>query len=140
MNDRSRSEALLQRARRCTPGGVHSNVRLDGPPLFFARGEGAWLWDVDGNDYVDYLLGQGPAFLGHNPGPVAEAVELACRRGMVFGAQHLLEVEASELFCEMVGWAETVRFGSSGTEVVQAALRAARAATGRRRFVRFEGH
>jgi glutamate-1-semialdehyde 2,1-aminomutase len=115
-------------------------VRLDAPPMFFARGEGAWLWDVDGNDYVDYLLGQGPAFLGHAPPAVTEAVERACRTGMVFGAQHPLEIEASELFCEMVGWAEMVRFGSSGTEVVQAAIRAARAATGRRLFVRFEGH
>jgi glutamate-1-semialdehyde 2,1-aminomutase len=108
--------------------------------MFFTRGDGAWLWDVDGNDYVDYLLGQGPAFLGHAPSGVAEAVERACRNGMVFGAQHALEVEASELLCEMVGWADMVRFGSSGTEVVQAALRAARAATGRRTFVRFEGH
>ncbi|MGH9243743.1 MAG: aspartate aminotransferase family protein [Acidimicrobiales bacterium] len=140
MSDLSRSEALLERARRCTPGGVHSNVRLDGPSVFFARGEGAWLWDVDGNDYVDYLLGQGPAFLGHAPIRVAEAVERACRRGMVFGAQHPLEVEVSERLCDMVGWADMVRFGSSGTEVVQAALRAARAATGRRRFIRFEGH
>jgi glutamate-1-semialdehyde 2,1-aminomutase len=136
----SESDALLARARRCTPGGVHSNVRLDAPPMFFARGKGAWLWDVDGNDYVDYLLGQGPAFLGHAPEPVLEAVEKACRTGMVFGAQHHLEVAASELFCSLVGWADMVRFGSSGTEVVQAALRAARAATGRRRFVRFEGH
>ncbi len=140
MRDRSRSEPLLERARRCVPGGVHSNVRLDAPPMFFARGEGAWLWDVDGNDYVDYLLGQGPAFLGHAPPAVTDAVERACRTGMVFGAQHPLEIEASELFCDMVGWAEMVRFGSSGTEMVQAAIRAARAATGRRLFVRFEGH
>jgi glutamate-1-semialdehyde 2,1-aminomutase len=137
---RTESEALDKRARQVAPGGVHSNVRLDGPHIFFARGEGAWLWDVDGNDYVDYLLGQGPAFLGHAPPSIVEAVEKACRGGMVFGGQHQLEVEASERLCEMLGWADMVRFGSSGAEVVQAALRCARAATSRRRFIRFEGH
>ncbi|HSI92482.1 MAG TPA: aspartate aminotransferase family protein [Jiangellaceae bacterium] len=140
MRSRNRSVELFERARRTIPGGVHSNIRLDGPPMFFTRGEGAWLWDADGNDYVDYLLGQGPAFLGHAPAAVTAAVERACRNGMVFGAQHPLEIEASELICDLVGWAELVRFGTSGTEVVQAALRAARAATGRRLFVRFEGH
>jgi glutamate-1-semialdehyde 2,1-aminomutase len=131
---------LAARAKERAPGGVHSNVRLDGPPIFFDRGEGAWLWDVDGNDYVDYLLGQGPAFLGHAPEPVLQAVERECRRGMVYGAQHPLEIDAAERLCAMLSWAEQVRFGSSGTEMVQAALRLARAATGRRRFVRFEGH
>ncbi|MDP8958276.1 MAG: aminotransferase class III-fold pyridoxal phosphate-dependent enzyme [Actinomycetota bacterium] len=137
---RDQSEQLFERARRRAPGGVHSNVRLSGPPIFFSHGEGAWLWDVDGHDYVDYLLGQGPAFLGHAPPQVLQAVERASRRGLVFGAQHPLEVEAAERLCAMLGWAEMVRFGSSGTEMVQAALRLARAATGRRRFVRFEGH
>lgn len=140
MRDRNRSVELFEKARRYIPGGVHSNVRLDAPPIFFTRGEGAWLWDADGNDYVDYLLGQGPAFLGHAPPAVMEAVEQACRAGVVFGAQHPLEIEASELICGLVGWVDMVRFGASGTEVVQAALRAARAATGRRLFVRFEGH
>ncbi|MFQ5966775.1 MAG: aspartate aminotransferase family protein [Acidimicrobiia bacterium] len=135
-----RSAELSSRARRRVPGGVNSNVRLDGPPIFFERGQGAWLWDVDGNDYVDYLLGQGPAFLGHAPRRILEAVEQACRKGMVYGAQNALELEAAERMCEMLGWAEMVRFGSSGTEMVQAALRLARAITGRRQFVRFEGH
>jgi glutamate-1-semialdehyde 2,1-aminomutase len=127
-------------AERHIPGGVNSNVRLDGPSVFFARGKGPWLWDIDGNDYVDYLLGQGPAFLGHAPADVVDAVEAACRGGMVYAAQHPLEVEAAELMCRAIGWADMVRFGSSGTEVVQAAIRLARAATGRREFVRFEGH
>jgi glutamate-1-semialdehyde 2,1-aminomutase len=134
------SEILLDRALRRLPGGVNSNVRLDTPPIFFARGQGAWLWDVDGNDYVDYLLGQGPAFLGHAPASVAAAVERACRDGMVFAGRHPDEVEAAELLCEVLGWADMARLGASGTEMVQAALRLARAATGRRRFVRFEGH
>lgn len=134
------SERLSAAARRHIPGGVNSNVRLDGPPLFFSRGEGAWLWDVDGNDYVDYLLGQGPAFLGHAPADIVTAVEDASRLGMVFGAQHRLEVEAATKMCQALQWPEMIRFGSSGTEMVQAALRLARAATGRSRFIRFEGH
>jgi glutamate-1-semialdehyde 2,1-aminomutase len=135
-----RSHDLHTRAERLTPGGVHSNVRLAGRRLFFARGAGAWLWDVDGNDYVDYLLGQGPNFLGHAPEDVNRAVTDACGRGLVFAAQHEVEVEAGELFLDTLGWADQVRFGLSGTEMVQAALRLARAATGRDRFVRFEGH
>lgn len=137
---RTHSAALHARAVRRIPGGVNSNVRLDAPPIFFARGEGAWLYDVDGNDYVDYLLGQGPAFLGHAPARVLAAVEEACRQGMVYGAQHPLELDGAECLCEQLGWPEMVRMGSTGTEMVQAALRLARAATGRRRFVRFEGH
>jgi glutamate-1-semialdehyde 2,1-aminomutase len=137
---RPRSAALHARAIRRIPGGVDSNIRLDAPPIFFTRGEGAWLFDVDGNDYVDYLLGQGPAFLGHAPTRVVLAVEEACRRGMVYGAQHPLEIEAADRFCEQLGWPEMVRFGSTGTEMVQAALRLARAVTGRPRFIRFEGH
>ena len=131
---------LARRAARVIPGGVNSNVRLDAPSMFFARGEGAWLWDVDGNDYVDYLLGQGPALLGHAPKRILERVEEACRNGMVFGAQHELEVEAAERLVSLLDWAEMVRFGSTGTEMVQAALRLARASTGRRQFIRFEGH
>lgn len=136
----STSSELAKKARTRLPGGVNSNVRLQGPPIFFERGRGAWLWDVDGNDYVDYLLGQGPAFLGHAPRFILDQVEEACRNGMVFGAQNPHEVEAADRLCTMLGWPEMVRFGSSGTEMVQAALRLARAATGRKRFVRFEGH
>jgi glutamate-1-semialdehyde 2,1-aminomutase len=131
---------MLARATRLSPGGVHSNVRLDAPRTFFTHGSGAWLWDVDGNDYVDFLLGQGPAFLGHAPSRVLAAVADAMGRGMVYGAEHPLEVEAAERFMEAVRWPDLVRFGMTGTEMVQAALRVARAATGRRRFVRFEGH
>jgi glutamate-1-semialdehyde 2,1-aminomutase len=137
---RPTSERLMARARRSLPGGVDSNVRLDGSGVLFARGQGAWLWDVDGNDYVDHLLGQGPAFLGHAPTEVVEAVDEAVRQGMVYGAQHPLEVETAERVLTVLGWPGMVRFGSSGTEMVQAALRLARAATGRRRVIRFEGH
>lgn len=134
-----RSAELSRRALELTPGGVHSNVRLSAPQVFFDRGEGAWLWDVDGNDYVDYLLGQGPNFLGHAPRAVNDAVGEAMRRGSVFGAQNGYEVAAGEIFLDTVGWADQVRFGLTGTEADQAALRLARAATGRTKFVRFEG-
>jgi glutamate-1-semialdehyde 2,1-aminomutase len=135
-----KSDELHTQALGLTPGGVHSNVRMQGPLVFFERGQGAWLWDVDGNDYVDYLLGQGPNFLGHAPSLVSEAVAEACERGVIYGAQHPLEVVAARSLLEALGWADMVRFGLSGTEMVQAALRLARAATGRRKFLRFEGH
>jgi glutamate-1-semialdehyde 2,1-aminomutase len=140
MSISSTSADLGTRAAGRLPGGVNSNVRLDAPRIFFARGQGAWLWDVDGRDYVDYLLGQGPAFLGHAPEAVQRAVADACAGGIVYGAQHPLEVEAAERLCEVLGWPEMVRFGMTGTEAVQAAIRLARAVTGRRRVVRFEGH
>lgn len=134
------SSALRERALRRTPGGVHSNVRLGGPKPFIARARGAWMWDVDGRDYVDYLLGQGPNFLGHAPEQVGEAVAAACRSGLVYGGQHAMEVEAAEAVCDALGWPQMVRFGVTGTESVQAALRLARAATGRTKVLRFEGH
>jgi glutamate-1-semialdehyde 2,1-aminomutase len=135
-----RSAALRERALRRTPGGVHSNVRLGGPLVFIERAKGAWLYDVDGRDYVDYLLGQGPNFLGHAPDDILAAVERACRDGMVYGGQHPLEVAAAEAVCEALGWPERIRFGVTGTEQVQAAMRLARAATGRSKIIRFEGH
>lgn len=134
------SKALDERARARIPGGVNSNVRLSAPRVFFERGVGARLYDVDGNDYVDYLLGQGPNILGHAPEAVQAAVHEATGRGMVFGAQHVGEVEACDQVVDILGWPDMVRFGVSGTESVQAALRLARAATGRRRVIRFEGH
>jgi glutamate-1-semialdehyde 2,1-aminomutase len=136
----AKSASLRARAVARTPGGVHSNVRLTAPEVFIKRARGAWMWDVDGRDYVDYLLGQGPNFLGHAPPPVLAAVEAACRDGMVYGGQHPLEVAAAEAFCDAVGWAEMVRFGVSGTESVHAAVRLARAATGREKVIRFQGH
>ncbi|WP_053205580.1 aspartate aminotransferase family protein [Jiangella muralis] len=137
---RPRSRELHRRASRRTPGGVHSNIRLAGPRIFFESGSGPWLRSVDGDEYVDYLLGQGPNFLGHAPEPVVRAVSEASRTGVIFGGQHELEIEAAELVCETLGWPDMVRFGVSGTEAVQAAFRLARAATGRTKIVRFEGH
>lgn len=132
--------SLAERAAAVLPGGVSSNVRLAAPRSFFERGSGARLWDVDGYEYVDYLLGQGPAFLGHAHPQVNAEVAAAVSRGMVFGAQHVLEVEAVEKLVAAIGWADMARLGVSGTETVHAALRLARAATGRRRVVGFAGH
>ncbi|MEX2563456.1 MAG: aspartate aminotransferase family protein [Nitriliruptoraceae bacterium] len=136
----SASDVLRERANKLTPAGVHSNVRMTGPLVFFERAKGGWLWDADGNDYVDYLLGQGPNFLGHAHEQVNARVAEATSKGLIYGAQHPLEVEAGELFLDTLGWADMVRFSMTGTEADQAALRLARAATGRTKFVRFEGH
>lgn len=135
-----KSQELRDRAESAFPGGVNSNVRLLGPPVFFEKAKGSRLWDVTGNEYIDYLLGQGPNFLGHAPDQVLDAVDEASRRGLVYGAQHALEVEAGEKLLDAIGWAGQVRFGLSGTEAVQASLRVARAVTGRVKFVRFTGH
>jgi glutamate-1-semialdehyde 2,1-aminomutase len=131
---------LWERAERVLPGGVSSNTRLLGPPMIIARGKGARIWDADGNEYIDHLLGQGPAFLGHAFEPVIDAVTKACRDGVMFAATHPGEIAAAEQIRDVLGWPERIRLGSSSTEMVQAALRAARAATGRRRVVVFRGH
>src|SRR4051795_5677232 len=123
-------------------GGVSSNFRAGGDPvpLFFERGAGAHLTDVDGNDYVDYVLGMGPAILGHAPATVVAAVQAQADLGQLFAGQTMAEVELAERVVSIVPCAERVRFGSSGTEMVQAALRLARAATERDVIVKFEGH
>jgi glutamate-1-semialdehyde 2,1-aminomutase len=132
-------QALQARALRTTPGGVHSNVRMLGSRIFIDRASGARMWDVDGKDYVDQLLGQGPNFLGHAPPMVVEAVADASRRGVIYGGQHPLELEAAEKMLEALSWPDMVRFALTGTEAVQAAMRLARAATGRSKILRFEG-
>jgi glutamate-1-semialdehyde 2,1-aminomutase len=135
-----RSDDLRQRALDCLPGGVNSNVRLDCSEQFFVRAAGARMWDTEGNEYVDYALGQGPMLLGHGNAAINDAVASACARGMVFGAQHPLEVDAAERILAALGWAERVRIGLTGSEAVQATLRIARAATSREKVVRFVGH
>ena len=136
-----RSHELYERSRRSLAGGVSSNARLSERPvpLFFDRGKGSRLYDVDGNEYIDYVLGQGPDIFGHSPEFLVEAVTTGMKRGQVFAGQHELEIQVSEAVQETVPSAELVRFASSGTEVVQAELRVARAYTGRARFIKFEG-
>ena len=131
---------LRQRALACMPGGVNSNVRLESARWFFERGAGAMLLDAEGHDYVDYAIGMGAMFLGHANAAVGAAVEAAAGRGMVYGVQHPLEVEAAESISRAIQWAERVRLGMTGSEVVHAVLRIARAATGRSKIVRFTGH
>jgi glutamate-1-semialdehyde 2,1-aminomutase len=108
--------------------------------LFFERGEGARLCDVDGNVHIDYVLGNGPAILGHAPKPVVEAVARSLAEGQVFAAQNRRETELSERLCGLLPGAEVVRFATSGTEAVLMAMRLARAFTGRNKILKFEGH
>lgn len=132
----------IRRASATVPGGVNSNYRLgiSPTPLVFERGEGPWLHEIGGARLIDYYLGMGPMILGHRPPAVVEAVRAQMDRGLLFGGQCQAEFEAAELVCATLPSAERVRFNSSGTEAVQAALRLARAATGREVVVKFEGH
>lgn len=136
------SQALFEAARRVIPGGVTSSIRAGARPhpLYFERGEGPFLWDVDGRKYVDFALGYGPLILGHAPAVVREAVADQLTRGLTFGSQHRLEPELAELLVEIVPGAEQAIFATTGSEAVAAALRIARAATGRRLVLKFEGH
>ena len=139
MTSRPRQAALAQRMAAVVPGGVNSNVRLEVADRFIVRGQGARIWDADGAEYVDYVLGQGPAFLGHAHPFVLAFVTAEIARGTTFAAQTEVELLAAEALVTVLGWAESVRIGMTSTETVQAALRLARAHTGRRRFLRFRG-
>jgi glutamate-1-semialdehyde 2,1-aminomutase len=137
-----RSKELYELAQETLAGGVSSNVRLLGKPhpLFFERAEGAMIYDVDGNGYIDYVLAQGPMILGHSHPAVLDAVDSAMRKGQLYAGQHELEITVAQKLVEIVPSAELCRFGLSGSEMVQAAMRLARAATGRNLILRFEGH
>lgn len=143
MNDsvsNSSDKNLLARAQKVLPGGVNSNVRLAVRDTFMVRGSGSRVWDLQGTEYIDYLLGQGPNFLGHANPEILGAVNVAMQDGMLFGAQNPLEIEAAERVLDAVQWAEQLRFNVTGTEAVQAALRIARANTGKNKYIRFQGH
>jgi glutamate-1-semialdehyde 2,1-aminomutase len=140
-----RSAALFHRAERVLPAGVGSSARgvragwAPYPP-FIAHGEGCRVWDVDGNEYIDYLLGLGPMLLGHRPPGVTAAVAQALETiGTVFGLPYELEAEAAEKVVQAVPSVDMVRFSSTGSEAVGTAVRLARAFTGRPLVVRFEG-
>lgn len=142
MRSYAKSIALYERTRKHLAGGVSSNVRYASTPvpLFFARGEGARLYDVDGNVHIDYVLGNGPAILGHAPKAVIQAVLESLADGQVYAAQHPRETELAERLCGLLPGAEVVRFATSGTEAVLMAMRLARAFTGRSKILKFEGH
>ncbi|WDZ82657.1 aspartate aminotransferase family protein [Micromonospora cathayae] len=138
---RQRSAALYERAGRVLAGGVSSDARRGpGVPLYVDRAAGARLWDVDGTEYVDYVLAQGPMLLGHSAPAVVDAVAAQLGRGQAYAAQHPLEVEAAELVCRLVPGADLVRFNTVGSEAVIGAWRIARGATGRQKILKFEGH
>ncbi len=131
-----------QRAVQSLAGGVSSGLRrYTRPyPLYFERGCGARVTDVDGNAYIDYGLAWGPLILGHAPAEIVAAVSAQLHRGFTFGAQNEVEIEVAEALTRILPCADRVGFANSGTEIVQVALRLARAHTGRPRFVKFEGH
>ena len=139
----ARSAAVVARARKVMPGGVSSPVRafggVGGDPFVVARGEGARIWDVDDNEYIDFVLSWGPLILGHAAPVVLDALDETMRRGTSFGITTELEVELAELITERLPHVEMVRFVSSGTEATMSALRLARAATGRDAFLKFDG-
>jgi glutamate-1-semialdehyde 2,1-aminomutase len=134
------SAELYQRAAASTPGGVHSNTRARSPhPIYFERAEGPYLYDVDGNRYLDFVLGNGAIILGHGNPEVQQAVAAVIAQGLTTGSETRLAVEAAELLLQQVPTAEMVRFANSGTEAVMHALELARSATGRRRVAKVEG-
>jgi len=135
-------QRLWQRAGRVLPGGVSSNVKMEErpQPLFFTRAEGSRLYDCDGNAYIDYTCGYGPVILGHAYPPVVDALQRAAARGFIYGGQHEGEILLAERLADAVPCIEMVRYNSSGSEVVAAAVRLARAYTRRTKIVRFAGH
>lgn len=136
------SHALYERAQNVLAGGVSSEFRKFSQPhpLFYQRGEGAKIWDADGNEYLDFTLSQGPLILGHSHPHVLETVLTASTQGQLFAGQHLQELELAETLQRLIPCAELLRFSLSGAEADHTALRVARAATGRSKFLRFEGH
>ncbi|MGN6234554.1 glutamate-1-semialdehyde 2,1-aminomutase [Dyella sp.] len=134
---------LFQRARQLMPGGVNSPVRafksVGGEPFFTARADGAYLWDVEGKRYIDYVGSWGPMVAGHNHPAVRDAVERAIRNGLSFGTPCPAEVTMAETITRLVPSMEMVRMVNSGTEATMSAIRLARGATGRSKIVKFEG-
>lgn len=134
---------LFQRAQQLMPGGVNSPVRafksVGGEPFFTQRADGAYLWDVEGKRYIDYVGSWGPMIVGHNHPQVREAVERAVRDGLSYGTPCLAEIEMAETLTTLVPSLEMVRMVNSGTEATMSAIRLARGATGRSKIVKFEG-
>lgn len=139
----SRSEELFTLAQKHIPGGVNSPVRafkaVGGTPRFVERAEGAYVWDADGQRYIDYVQSWGPMILGHSYAPVTDAVIAAARNGLSFGAPTERETELADTLCERVPNMDLVRLVNSGTEATMSAIRLARAFTGRDKIVKFEG-
>ncbi len=137
------SKALFEKSQRVIPGGVNSPVRafraVGGTPIFFSEANGAYLRDVDGNKFIDYVGSWGPAILGHAHPEVVRAVQERAAKGMSFGAPTELELQMAERLCALLPSIEQVRLTSSGTEATMSAIRLARGFTGRNKIVKFEG-
>ena len=138
-----RSTKLFAQAQARIPGGVNSPVRalrnVGGEPFFVDRASGSKIWDVDGNEYIDYVSSWGPAVLGHAPKVVVDAVRDAATRGLSFGIPNPFEVELAELICDWMPSIEKVRMVNSGTEAAMSAIRLARGFTGRDKIIKFDG-
>lgn len=143
MKTYNNSIALFERAQQSIPGGVNSPVRafksVGGSPLFIERAKGAYLYDADGNQYIDYIASWGPMILGHAYEPVVKAIQEKAEGSTSFGAPTELEIEMAELIKSMTRNVDLVRMVSSGTEACMSALRLARGYTGRNKFIKFEG-
>jgi glutamate-1-semialdehyde 2,1-aminomutase len=139
----SRNEYLFEQSQHVIPGGVNSPVRafksVGGTPLFFKRGQGAYVWDADDKRYIDYVGSWGPMIVGHCHPAVVAAVQDAAAQGLGFGAPTATELEMAELLCKLLPNMEMVRMVSSGTEATMTAIRLARGFTGRSRIIKFEG-
>ncbi len=139
----SRNQQLFELSQKVIPGGVNSPVRafksVGGNPIFFQRGQGAHVWDVDGKSYIDYVGSWGPLILGHAHPEVVKTVQSTAQNGLTFGAPTETELEIAELICELLPSIEQVRLVSSGTEAGMSAIRLARGYTGRSRIIKFEG-
>ena len=138
-----RSSSLFASAQNSIPGGVNSPVRafksVGGHPIFMRSAKGAYLTDVDGNSYIDYINSWGPQILGHAYPPVIEAIQKAAEKGTSFGTPTELETQIAELVCTMVPYVEQVRMVSSGTEACMSAVRLARGYTGKEKIIKFAG-
>jgi glutamate-1-semialdehyde 2,1-aminomutase len=143
MIQRQKSKRLFSEAKKYLPGGVNSPVRafkaVSGEPIFIAKAQGSKLWDVDGNEYIDYVLSWGPMILGHAHPKVVEAIKAAAENGTSFGAPSELEVKLARIISEAMPSIEMIRMVSSGTEAAMSAIRLARAYTQREKILKFEG-
>ncbi|MDY5664735.1 MAG: glutamate-1-semialdehyde 2,1-aminomutase [Blautia sp.] len=139
----TKSEALFERAVKRIPGGVNSPVRAYGAigeaPRFIDRADGCYIYDVDGNQYIDYIDSWGPMILGHNFPEIRESVVKACEKGLSFGCATEIEVEMAEFICERIPHVDMIRMVNSGTEAVMSAIRAARGYTGKNKIIKFMG-
>jgi len=140
MTSLDKSEQMFKRASRVVPGGVHSNARYIKPyPLFFSRAKGKKIWDIDGNEYVDYFVNHGAIVLGHAYPPVDDAVRKQMESGLAAGYESQLTVSAAEDLVRMIPHAEMARFAGSGSDAVMSAIHIARGYTGRKKILKTEG-